>query len=168
MGKDLCFNEAAQAMEAKLIAFYNEMAKWVKNPKSKELLLFLAREETEHLSSLETWACNEVNTEILNRAFQQSEDVLAFLQKELMGKVTLSIELEDELKIIELAMQAEADMQRFYETLLQHVDDVSLARDVESILREEREHCTKLRALRNMVTQEKKASTPTIDEMRKG
>ncbi|MHC4780884.1 MAG: ferritin family protein [Planctomycetota bacterium] len=151
MDREISLSEAAISMEKKMAEFYRAMAENALSNRVGDVLKFLAGEEERHAGELRGMADEKTNTECLNRAFEESGEILTWL---LEGKDSLgerSKELTGEEEVIAMAIQAEKDSVLFYHTLLKTVGKESVAGKIQDLIEFEYGHLQELYSLRNLL-----------------
>lgn len=157
MNQKIDFKDAAVTMELKMRSFYVDMSRKVKSPESRDLLLYLADEELEHSRFVEALAQVETNTEVLNRAFASAGDIMGYLQGDILARVRMSYEFEDEIEILRFAARSEEDAKLFYSKILECVDDPGLMEQVRTLMEFEDQHISRINVILNLLLKKRKS-----------
>jgi len=144
---DIC-NIAIQ-IEQNGAATYHNASKTIKDPKLAEILAWMAKEEENHAR----WFESIQSDKVLTTEQMEMETVGRTLLQEIIQSNTFSLDndvLKNTTELADLIAQSiefERDTILFYEILLDLLEDDQAIEKLNIIIREERNHVTKLKSL---------------------
>ncbi|MFA4662372.1 ferritin family protein [Pyrococcus kukulkanii] len=127
----------ALEVEKNELELYLNLARKVKDKKAKNMFLFLAGQEFEHLKSFEE--------KFLEFAIEECK--LPAVDKELLKKLIINVkEVESEVEALKIAMEQEKLTWEFYENAAKSAEKESVRRVFEELAKAEEEHYELLKA----------------------